>query len=315
MRKIAAILVFGAGVLWGSMGIFVRLFENAGLGTMEIVEVRAITTTLIMFLFLFAYDRRLLIIKWKDLWCFLGTGIASIVFFNFCYFKAITMTSLSVAAVLLYTAPAFVILFSHILFGESLTARKVLALILTFVGCVLVTGMLEHTGSVSTGGILLGLGAGLGYAMYTIFSRCALKKGYHSFTISFYTFLVAAIGAIPMADLRMTLKVSGGSAVMIGYSFMFGFITTVLAFIMYTTGMSMMDSGKAAIIASVEPVVATIIGVVLYHESLTLCQWIGVVLVFGAIVMCSTEKNHFQIDRKCGILNLLSGNTKGKDEL
>lgn len=291
MRKIAAILVFCAGVLWGSMGIFVRLFESAGLGAMEIVTIRAITTTLIMILFLLIYKRRLLVIRWKDIWCFLGTGIVSIVFFNFCYFKAITVTSLSVAAVLLYTAPAFVIVFSHFLFGESLTARKIAALILTFAGCVLVTGVIGHTDSVGTSGILLGLGAGLGYAMYTIFSRFALQRGYHSFTISFYTFLIAAIGVLPLADLQKAFRVSCASTVMLGYSFLFGLLSTVLAFILYTTGMSMMDSGKASIIASVEPVVATIIGVVLYHESMTLSEWVGIGMVLSAIIMCSTKNS------------------------
>ena len=59
-----------AGVLWGSMGIFVRLFEKETLGAMEIVAMRAMTTTLILFVFIMIYDRKLLKIRWEDLWCF-----------------------------------------------------------------------------------------------------------------------------------------------------------------------------------------------------------------------------------------------------
>lgn len=108
MKKLASGMVIQAGIFWGSMGIFVRKFEECGLGSLDIVAIRAITTMCILFLFLLFYNRSLLRIKLRDLWCFLGTGLLSIVFFNYCYFRAITMTSLSVAAVLLYTAPAFV---------------------------------------------------------------------------------------------------------------------------------------------------------------------------------------------------------------
>ena len=125
----------------GSMGIFVRKFEECGLGSLDIAAIRAITTMCILFLFLLFYNRSLLRIKLRDLWCFLGTGLLSIVFFNYCYFRAITMTSLSVAAVLLYTAPAFVMILSYLLFHEKFTVRKSIALVLTFVGCVFVTGI------------------------------------------------------------------------------------------------------------------------------------------------------------------------------
>ncbi len=108
---------------------------------------------MVQVLFLLIFDRKLFVIRLKDLWCFLGTGICSIVFFNFCYFKAITMTSLSVAAILLYTAPAIVMVLSYFLFKEKLTKRKLLALAMTFAGCVLVTGILTEKGSVSFGGL------------------------------------------------------------------------------------------------------------------------------------------------------------------
>ena len=184
MKKLASGMVILAGILWGSMGIFVRKFEECGLGSLDIVAIRAITTMCILFLFLLFYNRSLLRIKLRDLWCFLGTGLLSIVFFNYCYFRAITMTSLSV----LYTAPAFVMVLSYLLFHEKFTVRKSIALVLTFVGCVFVTGIIGSSQTLSGKGILIGIGAGFGYALYSIFGRFALKKGYDSFTISFYTF-------------------------------------------------------------------------------------------------------------------------------
>ena len=145
---------------------------------MEIVALRATVSCIAMGVFLLIYDRHLFRIHLKDLWCFLGTGIMSIVFFNYCYFKAMTVASLSVAAVLLYMAPAIVMVLSYFLFQEAITKQKVLALLLTFIGCILVTGVITNPGTVTGAGILAGLGAGFGYALYSIFGRYEIGRAH-----------------------------------------------------------------------------------------------------------------------------------------
>lgn len=286
MKKFASILILLAGILWGSMGLFVRKLNSLGLESMEIVALRAIVTSVAMFLFLLFYNRGLLKIHIKDIWCFFGTGICSIVFFNFCYFKAITMTTLSVAAVLLYTAPAIVMVISYFVFGEKFTKRKLVALAMTFVGCVLVTGVLTEVNGLSAAGLLVGLGAGLGYALYSIFSRFALEKGYHSMTITFYTFLIAAIGTFFLADIGQVAKVATDSAGMLVFCVAFGTLCTVVPYLTYTLGLQYVENSKAAIIASVEPVAATLLGVVVFKETLTGGGGLGMILVLGALVIC-----------------------------
>lgn len=290
MKKFAPILILIAGVLWGSMGLFVRTLNASGLASMEIVGLRAIVTAVALFLYLLAFDRKLFKIRWKDIWCFLGTGICSIVFFNYCYFKAITMTSLSVAAILLYIAPAIVMLLSYFLFGEKLTKRKLLSLVMTFAGCVLVTGILTESGSISAGGILVGLGAGLGYALYSIFGRYALAKGYASLTITFYTFLIAAIASCFLTDMGKVVRVATDSAGNFFFCLAFGVLCTVVPYLTYTLGLQYVENGKASIIASVEPVTATLLGALLFHEKLTVTGVLGVVLVLAALVICNGNK-------------------------
>lgn len=290
MKKLSPFFIFIAGVLWGTMGIFVRRYNDEGMMSMDVVEIRAVVTAVLMLCFLLIYDRTLLKIKWKDLWCFLGTGLLSILFFNFCYFKAMTITSLSVAAVLLYTAPTIVMILSGILFRERFTWVKIAALAATFVGCVFVTGVIGSSDSLSFFGIMVGLGAGLGYALYSIFSRYALERGYHTYTIIFYTFLIAAIGGLPFANIRLIGEVCTSNVSYIIFTVIFGLASTVLPYILYTVGLKQVENGKASIIASVEPVVATLLGIFLFHERLTLNGMIGVVLVLGAIVMCNVVK-------------------------
>ncbi len=286
MKKTAPVFILTAGILWGCLGIFVRKLNAHGLYSMDIVSLRAVVTCLCMALFLEFYDRTLFKIHLKDIWCFAGTGICSIVFFNFCYFKAMAMTSLSVAAVLLYTAPAIVMVLSFFLFQEPFTKRKIIALVFTFTGCVLVTGVITNPGNVSAGGILCGLGAGLGYALYSIFGRYAIKKGYHTLTITFYTFLIAGIGTFFFADLKKIFAVITESAGMFGFGMALGIVGTVLPYMTYTVGLQFVDNSKASIIASIEPVTATLLGMILYGEDMTISGLVGMVFVLIGLFIC-----------------------------
>ena len=256
---------------------------------MDIVFLRAIVTAVAMVIFLFIFHRRMLKIHWKDFWCFLGTGIASITFFNFCYFKAIMMTSLSVAAVLLYTAPAIVMILSYILFREAFTVRKVIAIVMTFFGCMLVTGMLGQQQAITTTGLLYGLGAGLGYAFYSIFSRYALEKGYHSLTITCYTFIVTTVVSVFFTNVSKVSMVVFSSPLYVMLTVALGLICTVAPYLLYTLGLQEVDNSHAAIIASIEPVTATVLGFVVFGEDITVVKMMGMILVLGGMAVCNKK--------------------------
>ena len=287
--RLAPVLILTAGTLWGSMGLFVRRLgsEGAGLSSVEIVQMRCIVAAVLLFFYMLARDRDALRIRLCDLWCFLGTGLCSIIFFNLCYFRTIQMTSLSIAAVLLYTAPAFVIALSAPLFGERITGPKVMALLLTIIGCVCVSGLLRGSGALTLPGFMIGLGAGLGYALYSIFSRFALERGYSSMTISFYTFLIAALGTVPFVSAANLGRAVAGSPSTVGFIVLFGLVTTVIPYLTYTRGLQGVENGQASILASVEPVVATLLGILVFHEVLHADEAAGMALILGAILISS----------------------------
>lgn len=280
--------ILAAGSLWGTMGLFVRVYNAKDLHSMDIVSIRAVSAVIAMFLFIIFGKRNLLKIRLKDIWCFFGTGIGSIVFFNYCYFKTISLTSMSVAAVLLYTAPAIVMILSRILFGEKFTVRKITALVLTFIGCIFVTGIAGDASALNAAGILTGLGSGLGYALYSVFSRYAIERGYHSLTISFYTFLIAAVVTIPFVNASGIVTVTFSGLWMVVFFLVFGVVSTVLPYTLYNYGLNTIENGKASIIASVEPLVATLLGIIIYHEKMSVGGVAGMVLILGALVLCNS---------------------------
>ena len=178
MQKYTA-SVITAGCLWGLMGLFTRTLATYGVDSTGAIVLRCGIAALLFAVTLFVRDPKQLRIRLKDIWCFIGTGICSLLFFTYCYFQAITIMDLSTAAVLLYTAPSIVMILSLILFHERITVQKLIALVLAFAGCCLVS-LVGGEHKLSTVGILYGLGAGFGYALYSIFGRCAIDRGYSS---------------------------------------------------------------------------------------------------------------------------------------
>ena len=130
---------------------------------------------------------------------------------------------------------------------------------------------------------LVGLGAGFGYALYTIFGHYAIERGYDSLTITFYTFLVAAVTSLFMVRLPHVAGAMSGSAVALGYVLCLGIISTILPFLLYTLGLHFLQGGRASVIASIEPVTAALVGIFCYHEALTVQTAAGIALVLAGI--------------------------------
>ena len=192
-EKTGSMLIILAGVFWGSMGIFVRKLTAEGFDPIQIVSIRVTLAALFFCGLLFARDRRGFKISVRDIPLFFGLGFGSILFFTSCYFTAINMMSLSVAAILLYTSPIWIMLMSVLFFHEKMTRKKVLALVMAFTGCVFVSGL--SAGGITPAGLLIGLGAGIGYGLYSILGTVALRR-YSPFTVTAYTFLLASVGSL-----------------------------------------------------------------------------------------------------------------------
>lgn len=268
------------------MGLFVRKLNAMGLDSMEIVVLRCILAAVMLLAFTGWKDKALLKIQGKNLPALIGSAFFSILFFNYCYFSTIRLMDLSAAAILLYTSPIFVMLLSLVFFREKLTVKKIAALLLAFSGCLLVSGVLSSSTALSVPGLLLGLGSGLGYALYSIFSRVSLNQGLSSITITVYTFLFSAIGGLFLADLPVIIGVFRAHGMgFVVFALFFTLVTTVLPYLLYTAGLSKVDNGPASVMASIEPVVATLFGFFVFSESPTLSAILGILLVLGALVV------------------------------
>lgn len=284
MNRNATLAVLAAGSLWGTISIFVRHMNAIGLSAVQISLIRAVVGAMAMFLWLGLTRRELLKIRLRHIWYFVGTGIVSLALFNLCYFTVIELSQASIAVVLLYTSPIFIMILSALLFQEKITKNKLIALAMVFVGCVLVAGLLGGTYPLTPIVLLLGLGSGLFYGLYSIFGTVALRH-YDTMTVTAYTFLFAALGTLPFGCVGALCTAIAAHPSGILWGLGVALICAVAPYLLYTWGLSRMPSSRAAILVTVEPLVGALIGILLYHEPANPMKLIGMALIFGAVLV------------------------------
>ncbi|MCC8141624.1 MAG: DMT family transporter [Lachnospiraceae bacterium] len=293
-RAGVAMVVFAA-MGWGVIGLFTRYLNSVGLNSIQITFIRSFLSAIGIAIIILVTDKSHFRIKIKDLWMFLVTGICSIALFNVCYFMAIERMALSTASVLLYTSPCMVLIMSRIFFKEKITGNKAVALILAFAGCVMTAGLGSGNNTLTAIGLLLGLIAAFGYSLYTIMGSVALKK-YHMLTVTFYTFVFAALAlvwfsapakipAVVIADWKNVL-----------YIVLLTLISTLTPFLLYSQGLKVLEPGRASIIAFVEPLTATVMGLIVFHEPLTVFSVIGIALMFGSVILLNIKFKNQQME-------------------
>lgn len=295
-KRTATLSVILAGTLWGVISIFVNMLTSFGFTSTDISFLRVFTCAILMFIFLLIYDRKLLKFRLKDIWMFMGTGIVSLTLFSLCYFTTIINTEASVAVSLLYTSPIFVMLFSAVLFKERITVKKIIAIILTVAGCTFISGMVGSGTKMEIKALLIGIGSGLFYALYSIFGRYATAK-YHPFTITFYTFVFATIGFLPFVKPGNIITVLGNDPKAIVISIISGLLCGVLPYVFYTLGLKHLDTTVAGVLVAVEPLVGCLVGIIGFKESSDTLKILGISFILASIIILNVEKKG--PSRKC----------------
>ena len=275
--------ILAAAALWGIIGVWNRNLMAAGLSPTGIVVVRNFGGMLLLLAVFAVKDRSVFRMRREHVKYFFGTGIISVVLFTSCYFSCQKICSLAVASILLYTAPSFVVILSAMLWKEPVTKKKLLALALTLVGCACVCGVFDGGLTVTFTGILLGLGAGFFYALYSVFGRYALAH-YSSMTVTVWTFIFAGPASLVMlrpAEMRAVFTAPSAWLLAAGLVV----FSTVAPYILYTRGLARVESGKASIMASLEPVVAALAGILAFGEPVNAATVIGIICVLAGVAI------------------------------
>ena len=291
MRKIYLILPILAGIMFGSSGIFVRTLTQNGIDPTTLLFLRFSIAIVPILIAIIATDKNLFRIELKDIPLFLVCSIC-IIGLNLCYNHSMNTVPLSLAAVLLSIAPIYVLIIAYFMFGEKITSKKLICMILAISGCVLMTGILENDlGNLPLFGILSGIGAGLFWAVYLMASKKSIENGNHTFTILFYSVIFISIALIPFTDFsEISGFVSINPVMTIIFLILHSTFSFALPYIFSTISLNYMDSGTSSIFLSgAEPFAALIFGFLIYSEIPTPLMFCGFILTIIAMMMLSKD--------------------------
>jgi DME family drug/metabolite transporter len=284
-RILGALAVAAAASLWGTLGYFAKILYAQGVSFESLVAVRASVGWIAVLGFvLLRRGVRGLRIARRDLVFLVPAGAVGIGVFYLLYFYTVRESTVGTAAILLYSAPAFVVILAWLFLREPLGAPRVLALGLTTSGIFLVVGAYDPTNlEVSPTVLLTGLLSGLTYGLYAIFGRPVAGHLSPAVVLS-YALAFASLLLIPTAlpTLDTLAGLPAGSYALL---FVLSVVHTTLAFALYTFGIRHLGAGRAAIVATVEPVVAGAMGIVLLNEGLTVLKALGALLVLAGAAL------------------------------
>jgi len=215
-----------------------------------------------------------------------GLGVAGN--FGF-YFISIAEGSVAVAATLMYCAPVFVYLVSFTLKLEQPTLPKWLAIAMVVVGIVLLTGIYEVGASeVTPVAVGAGLLSGLSYAVFIFGFKYAAPHGSPQ-AVLLVAFGVLSVILLLLSGTEQALAVL--SAPIWPLFVILGVLGAGLSFVIYVRGLNYTAPAVASIVAMVEPVTASLFGVVLLNESLGFFQVLGLLLILVTVTALSVYSN------------------------
>ena len=294
MKRMILFLPVLSGIMFGASGVFVRNLSAYGINNLTILFLRVLFAMLAMFIGILIYNRKLFKIQIHDIPLFIGTGLLGMLGLNLCYNEAINRLTLSLAAVLLSTAPIFVMFLAAVIFKERVTFKKIVCMLLAIAGCILASGLLEQKSElgISAMGILAGIAAALFYALYSIFSRKATDKNYHTYTVIFYSVLLITLILLPFADYENIGRfISDNPAPHMLFLIAHSLCTSVLPYVFLTLALLYAEAGKVSILASGgEPIAAVAFGIIFYAEIPTLLMLTGLLITIAALAfLCTTD--------------------------
>ena len=284
-----AALIFLTGCLWGSIGLFIRLMSDAGASAAMISFLRVAFAFVILAVITVARSGiSVFRVSGRTLLFSAALGLVCQGIHNVVYSWAVNLTGMTVSAVLMNIAPVFTAIISALCFHEKITRRKCLALVANVIGCVLAaTGGQLGGALLPLTGILCGVAAGLCYALSAIFGRLAGENS-DPFVVSTYSYLFAAVFlGIFLKPWAQPIHIT---PVILGLGFLYALIPTAIAYLLYYRGLQQIrESSRVPVLASMETVVAAVIGVLVLGEELSLVHYLGIAVVMASIVIAAAS--------------------------
>jgi len=279
-----------AATLWGGLGpSYAWVDARTDASQLEVVTIRAVAAAIFLISLLTVGDGRPPRVERRDGPRVIFFGLITVTLFYPALLMTFEKTSVSVGAMLLYLAPALVAIGGAVWLGEPLTRVRVLALGLSFTGLFLVVGGYRPADlSASADGVVLGIVSAACYGAYSVLGKPLLGR----YPVG--TVLAAHLGVGGAGLVVVKVVIEGwswpapGEIALIAGTLVLG--TTLFPIALYSSGLRRLPAGQASILATWEPVVATILAVAFLGEPLTAGSIAGgLVIIAAAVILLTAE--------------------------
>ncbi|UCE92327.1 MAG: EamA family transporter [Methanobacteriota archaeon] len=282
-KNVAYVLMGLAALAWATSGTLTVLAIDEGATANVIALYSEIFSVAMFFTAILIIDRRAFMIRRADFIPFLLFSTVTGALFSVAWYHCIDLTSVTTAVVLLCSYPSIVTVASIFLLGERMTAAKAVALPTTFIGCVFVAEAYDVEAiRVNALGIALGVFTAFCAAAYYIWGKKFLKL-YSPYTVALYFsgLMLPALVILtnPAKSLLPSLSPTAWLIV-----FLIGLIPCTVGFFISMVALKRIEASKASIVASLEPVMAVALAVIIVSEAVGGLQMVGVALVIVGIL-------------------------------
>jgi drug/metabolite transporter (DMT)-like permease len=273
--------IITAAILWSLVGIIAKQIH--GMSAQSIIFYRVGFAFIIFFAALLV-SGNLKVVKLHEKKSYIILFAMLQVAAMICYFISFMNASVSIAVLLLSTAPVYITIFSPWILKEKIRQKGIIALVLSILGILMIVDPGKLDFKLSSIGILAGIASGIFYSFAVMTSKY-VSPTYSGYTQAFWSFLVAAIILLPVG--AVPLEVVSGNLI---YLLILAIFPTILAVSLYFNGLKKVKAQSASILGLIEPISAIFFAVLILGEQISTLEITGGALILIGAALVTTDK-------------------------
>lgn len=275
-----------ASVGFGFLGVFGKIAFQTGLSVGELLSYRFALAAILMWIFLLLFRPAWVRLNSRQIIVAALLGIFGYAFFSTLYFTAVAGLSVTLAALLLYTYPFWVNVFSHFFTQDRVSGKEALCLLGASAGLVLL--LWGHIEVRNIWAVVAGLGSAISYAIYVLLSG-RLQKDVRPISSSLYVITFGAL-ALSLFHHPNYDRIQSLTAVQAGSIAGLALICTIIPLTLELAALQKLKSTEVALLMMIEPITAALMGALIFQESLTPVQLVGALTIGVALIANTLSK-------------------------
>jgi hypothetical protein len=292
VKKVGVSMMTLATFFWGYMGISSRYLNHISLRSVDISFIRALSAAIMLTIYLFFKKRSAFRLPIKGILFACLYGIICFAIGMSFYSLSVDNIPISVATVLMFSNPIWATLFGKIFFGDPISKKKLVIMVLCLIGCMCIIDVFSARGAeLNMIGVLAGILNGMTFSLQIVLPRFVENK-LSKDSLLFYGFWAATICLaffVDIGDITSKVANSGRPYFYIAHLLAIGILCTFVAITLYVNSTKYIGTSLPSMMSALEPVFASIIAYMVFSEVMKPIQVMGAVIIITSVVVLEVD--------------------------